>query len=39
MQIRSIEMLHKRFESFPEAFAKTLSPQRFLALYSEFLLF
>ena len=39
MQIRSIEMLHKRFESFPEAFAKNLSPQRFLALYSEFLLF
>lgn len=30
MQIRSIEMLHKRFESFPEAFAKTLSPQRSL---------
>ncbi|XP_062233797.1 callose synthase 10 isoform X2 [Phragmites australis] len=27
-EIRSIEMLHKRFESFPEAFAKTLSPQR-----------
>uniref|UniRef100_A0A0E0L6W8 1,3-beta-glucan synthase n=1 Tax=Oryza punctata TaxID=4537 RepID=A0A0E0L6W8_ORYPU len=27
-EIRSIEMLHKRFESFPEAFAKTLSPLR-----------
>ncbi|RLN43488.1 callose synthase 10 [Panicum miliaceum] len=27
-EIRSIEMLHKRFESFPEAFAKNLSPQR-----------
>ncbi|CAL4941189.1 unnamed protein product [Urochloa decumbens] len=27
-EIRSIEMLHKRFESFPEAFARTLSPQR-----------
>jgi len=27
-EIRSIEMLRKRFESFPEAFAKTLSPQR-----------
>ncbi|TVU09023.1 hypothetical protein EJB05_42462 [Eragrostis curvula] len=27
-EIRSIEMLHKRFESFPEAFAKTLSPRR-----------
>jgi hypothetical protein len=35
MQIRSIEMLHKRFESFPEAFSKNLSPQRFLALISE----
>ena len=38
MQIRSIEMLHKRFESFPEAFAKNLSPQRFLALFSEFVI-
>ncbi|CAD6204740.1 unnamed protein product [Miscanthus lutarioriparius] len=27
-EIRSIEMLHKRFESFPEAFAKNLSPPR-----------
>ncbi|RCV43392.1 hypothetical protein SETIT_9G290700v2 [Setaria italica] len=27
-EIRSIEMLHKRFESFPEAFAKNLSPRR-----------
>ncbi|KAF3437237.1 hypothetical protein FNV43_RR19990 [Rhamnella rubrinervis] len=25
-EIRSIEMVHKRFESFPEAFAKTLLP-------------
>uniref|UniRef100_A0A0A9B0L1 Uncharacterized protein n=1 Tax=Arundo donax TaxID=35708 RepID=A0A0A9B0L1_ARUDO len=31
-EIRSIEMLHKRFESFPEAFAKNLSPQRYLFL-------
>ncbi|KAF8674813.1 hypothetical protein HU200_047941 [Digitaria exilis] len=35
-EIRSIEMLHKRFESFPEAFAKNLSPQRLLALFSKF---
>ncbi|XP_006655702.1 callose synthase 10 [Oryza brachyantha] len=27
-EIRTIEMLHKRFESFPEAFAKNLSPLR-----------
>ncbi|CAN6202896.1 unnamed protein product [Urochloa humidicola] len=27
-EIRSIEMLHKRFESFPKAFAKSLSPER-----------
>ncbi|KAL6641747.1 hypothetical protein ACP70R_019928 [Stipagrostis hirtigluma subsp. patula] len=27
-EIRTIEMLHKRFESFPEAFAKKLSPHR-----------
>lgn len=27
-EIRSIEMLHKRFESFPEAFAKNLSASR-----------
>ncbi|MQL79710.1 hypothetical protein Taro_012157, partial [Colocasia esculenta] len=25
-EIRSLEMLHKRFESFPEAFAKNLVP-------------
>uniref|UniRef100_J3MAM9 1,3-beta-glucan synthase n=1 Tax=Oryza brachyantha TaxID=4533 RepID=J3MAM9_ORYBR len=29
-EIRTIEMLHKRFESFPEAFAKNLSPLRYL---------
>nr|CAB3499926.1 unnamed protein product [Digitaria exilis] len=38
-EIRSIEMLHKRFESFPEAFAKNLSPQRLLALFSKFVSF
>ncbi|TVU31475.1 hypothetical protein EJB05_23161, partial [Eragrostis curvula] len=27
-EIRSVEMLHERFETFPEAFAKNLSPQR-----------
>lgn len=34
-EIRSIEMVHKRFESFPEAFVRNLEPPIFNRLHSD----